>query len=182
MKPCILATHSTRSVLSVEAAAVGERGKAGSERMSEKRTRDQNGRWLKGVSGNPKGRPVEYARIDHGDLQEFKNTIIEVNTPDGSIVMTREAAVLHRLYQSAMKGNVHAQIFLSRRFEKHHETKALIAAKLSSLIEELEETGRAPTEREAALIEAARGSLGYIPRPDPQETKIPMREIRRRKP
>src|SRR5262245_40283352 len=93
------------------------------ERVAEQKKiqRDSHGRWLKGVSGNPNGRHQKYAKIDSDDLQRFKNTVLEVNTPDGRKVMTREAAIQHRLYQSAMQGNVYAQIYLARRFEKHAE-------------------------------------------------------------
>jgi len=147
-----------------------------------KKTRDALGRWLKGVSGNPKGRPEKFARVDHGDLQTFKNSLIEVNTPDGPVMMTREAAVLHRLYQSAMKGNVHAQIFLSRRFEKHHEGKAVIAAEALRLWDEIKRANRKPTEDEMALFHGVRMHLGEIPWPEEEAPKISLRKSRRRKP
>ena len=147
-----------------------------------KKTRDALGRWLTGVSGNPKGRPEKFARVDHGDLQTFKNSLIEVNTPDGPVMMTREAAVLHRLYQSAMKGNVHAQIFLSRRFEKHHESKAVIAAEVARIIADIKQTKRKPSDYELALLEGAEMHLGEIPWPEEEPPKISLRKSRRRKP
>lgn len=150
--------------------------------MNENESRDRQGRWVKGVSGNRKGRPPKLARLDHGDLQTFKNTAIEVNTPDGSVLMTREAAILHRLYQAAMKGNVHAQIFLSRRFEKHYEHKATIAAELYRLIRDVTEGKRELTDYESALIEGALRHLGARPWPEEEPPKVSLRRTRRRKP
>lgn len=112
----------------------------------KKRVRDLQGRWVKGVSGNPKGRPNRLARVDAGNLEYFINTVREVNTPEGRVMMTREAAIQHRIYQSAMQGNVHAQIFMARRFEKYYERKAEIAAKLQDLFFHLKETGPLPDQ------------------------------------
>jgi hypothetical protein len=131
-----------------------------------KRERDLQGRWVKGVSGNPKGRPPKFLRIDAGDLETFMNTIREVSTPDGEVMMTREAAIQHRLYQSAMQGNVHAQIFLARRFEKYYERKAHISNGLQDLFFNLKETGRHPTEQEQLWMYAARVFLRDLPRED----------------
>jgi hypothetical protein len=150
--------------------------------MGEDKSRDRQGRWVKGVSGNRKGRPPKLARLDHGDLQTFKNTAMEVNTPDGLVLMTREAAVLHRLYQAAMKGNVHAQIFLSRRFEKHAESKAAVAAELHRIISKIKEGKRAPTDYEMALIEAALMHLGARPWPEEEPPKVRLSRTRRRTP
>jgi len=147
-----------------------------------KKIRDARGRWPKGVSGNAKGRPEKVARVDHGDLQTFKNTLIEVNTPDGPVMMTREAAILHRLYQAAMKGNVHALIHMSRRFDRHYESKAVIAAEATRIIAEIKQAKRKPTDYELAVLEGARMHLGEIPWPEVEPPKISLRKTRRRKP
>jgi Family of unknown function (DUF5681) len=131
----------------------------------KKSSRDSHGRWAKGVSGNPKGRPHKYANFDHGDFLRFKNTILEVNTPDGRRVMTREAAIQHRLYQSAMQGNVHAQIFLARRFDKYAEEMSKIVAKFHDLVFLLKEEKRGPTEAETSILNAAQVAMGDRPRP-----------------
>ena len=80
--------------------------------MSEKPKRDARGRWLPESTGNRNGRPRKLSRIDTGDTMRFKNELLEVPTPEGPWMMTREAAVQHRLYEAAMKGNVQALIFL----------------------------------------------------------------------
>jgi hypothetical protein len=129
------------------------------KKTESKRTRDPLGRWLKKVSGNPKGRPPDMARVDHGDLLTFKNEVRLVNTRDGKILMTREAAVLHRLYEAAMKGNVHAQIFLTRRFEKYYRDTAGIAVELRRIVSDIRKQKRPPTDYEAALLEGAMDAL-----------------------
>jgi hypothetical protein len=131
----------------------------------QKSSRDRHGRWVKGVSGNPKGRPDKYANIDHGDFRRFKNTVLEVNTPDGRRVMTREAAIQHRLYQSAMQGNVHAQIYLARRFDTHAEEMSRIVQRFHDLVFLLKEQKRGPTEDEASVLNAAQVAMGDRPRP-----------------
>jgi hypothetical protein len=86
----------------------------------------------------------------------FKNELLEVPTPDGPRMMTREAAVQHQIFQAAMKGNVQAQIFLSRKFEKLAERRAEIEWGLRKLVEKLEgENAPALTDEQSTFIEAA---------------------------
>jgi len=146
-----------------------------------KKTRDVLGRWVKGVSGNTKGRPPKVARVESADLLTFINTLIEVNTPDGPVLMNREAALLYRLYQSAMKGNVHAQIFLARRFDRHHEGKAVILTELNRIIETIHAEKRRPSDWEATLFELARQHMNAGPVTDDQKPKVPLRKTRRGK-
>jgi hypothetical protein len=127
--------------------------------------RDVRGRWTKGVSGNPKGRPNKYANIDFGDFLRFKNTVLEVDTPLGRKVLTREAAVQERLYASAMKGNVHAQIFLMRQFEKFKETEAELQTRLDTLLDVIRKQEGEPTEEQVKLWRMTRMALG-LDRPD----------------
>ncbi len=148
----------------------------------KKASRDNHGRWVKGASGNPKGRPHKYANIDHGDFLRFKNTVLEVNTPDGRRVMTREAAIQHRLYQSAMQGNVYAQIFLARRFDKYADEMSKIVAKFHDLVHLLKEEKRGPTEAEANILNAAQFAMGDRPRPKDtfERTGKPRRKPKRK--
>ncbi len=126
-------------------------------------SRDSHGRGVKGTSGNPKGRPHKYAKVDHGDLERFMNTVREVNTPDGRIMMTREAAIQYRLYQSAMQGNVHAQIFLARRFEKRAEKSGEVLAKFTNLVARLRAEKREPTWEESVWLRSAQVFMHAVP-------------------
>ena len=83
----------------------------------QKSSRDRHGRWVKGVTRQPQRAPKQIREHRLRRTRRFMNTVLEVTTPEGRTMMTREAAIQHRLYQSAMQGNVHAQIYLSRRFE-----------------------------------------------------------------
>jgi len=127
-----------------------------------KSSRDSHGRWVKGVSGNPKGRPDKYANVDAGAFLRFKNTVREVTTPEGRIMMTREAAIQHRLYQSAMQGNVHAQIYLSRRFRQHAEDMAKAWADFHELVFRVKEEKREYTEAEIHRLNALRANSGDL--------------------
>jgi len=148
----------------------------------KKPSRGEHGRWVKGVSGNPKGRPKKYAKIDSGDLERFMNTVLEVNTPDGRKVMTREAAIQHRLYQSAMQGEVRAQIFLARRFEKFNEKKGETSAALIHLLARLREEKRDPTEQESLFMTMAQKRLHLEPTAkEIEELKQELRAKRRKR-
>lgn len=115
---------------------------------------------MSGSSGNLKGRPRKTVKIDAGDLRRFKDTVIEVPTPDGTKLMTREGAVWHRLYQTAMKGGVQAQRFLLKEFEKLNERRAEIQHRLEAIVRWMDEDPKAKlTREEADFVENARRYL-----------------------
>lgn len=73
-----------------------------------RKTRDARGRWLEGHCPNPKGRPKKRCFKDDNpsDLRQFMNTQIEVATADGPQMMTRQTALLNKMFEGAMKGKV----------------------------------------------------------------------------
>ena len=73
--------------------------------------RDARGRWKKGHCPNPKGRPKKERFKDYNpsDTRHFFNTQIEVMTAEGPQRMDRRAALLHKVFEKAMKGGVTAQ-------------------------------------------------------------------------
>ena len=82
-------------------------------------------------------------------------------------MMTREAAVQHRLFQSAMKGNVQAQIHLSRKFEEFEQRRAEIELGLRKLMEKMENPNACLTDEESTFVEAATRFLnGDLPADD----------------
>jgi hypothetical protein len=93
--------------------------------------RDARGRWVKGYCPNPSGRPRKYANVDIGDTMLFKNKILEVATPEGQRIMTREGAILHRLFQSALQGDVRAQMYLDRKFEQARLSRGALANEIN---------------------------------------------------
>jgi hypothetical protein len=134
------------------------------KKTEPKEGRDHLGRWLKRVSGNLKGPPRQMVRLEHGDFVRFKNETMLVDTPDGPVAMTREAAILHRLYQSAMKGSVHAQIFLTRRIDKHYMDKVGIYVEFHRIWSEIKRQNRMPTDEEWDLISGAMDHLDPVRR------------------
>jgi hypothetical protein len=87
--------------------------------------------------------------------------------------MTREAAIQHRLYQSAMQGEVRAQIFLARRFEKFRGRNDKTLADLLDLFARLRKEKRDPTEQESLFMSIAQKQLHMEPTAEERE------EIRR---
>jgi hypothetical protein len=118
--------------------------------------RDARGRWVKGYCPNKSGRPRKRLMIDHGHVERFMNTILEVKTPDGEKMMTRQGAVLNRLFQSALQGNVHAQIYLDRKFHHADQQRAELAAELSrSKFQMSENPNWRPTAWQQAIMATA---------------------------
>lgn len=95
-----------------------------------KPTRDTRGRWLKGHCPNPKGRPRKKVQADYdpGDIRHFGNTVIDVAANGQIETMDRRTALLHKMYESAMKGRVSMQRLLYNEFERNDER--LAAARL----------------------------------------------------
>ncbi len=86
---------------------------------AEKPTRDARGRWAPGYCPNPAGRPrKKYGPFESSDLQQFGNTLIDVRANGQNETMLRRAALLNKMFESAMKGSVTAQRFLYKEFER----------------------------------------------------------------
>ncbi|MGE4061548.1 MAG: DUF5681 domain-containing protein [Sphingomonadales bacterium] len=146
--------------------------------MDKKGQRDRRGRWVKGVSGNPKGRPLLLARIEHGDIELFKNETTRVNTPSGVVMMTREGAVLHRMYQAAMNGNVQAMVHLSRKFEKYRETMDSIMFSATNILEHYKTLKRPLTEAEERTFELISSFVHRKPQ-EAQTMHVPPKRYRK---
>jgi hypothetical protein len=99
-------------------------------------TRDARGRWRKGYCPNPKGRPRKKpkAHLDQSDLRWFGRTSIEVRTNDGVKLMDRRAALLHKMFEDAMRGKVSMQRFLYAEFERNAERLAELRHRYDQLI------------------------------------------------
>ncbi len=86
-------------------------GTTGGER---KPARDAHGRWLAGHCPNPRGRPrkPQHTNIEGADIWLFAREKIQIRAGGEMKEMPRFEALLHRLYEDAMKGKPTAQ----RRF------------------------------------------------------------------
>lgn len=83
--------------------------------------RDARGRWRKGHCPNPKGRPrkKKAPNYDPSDFHHFMNTQVELMVNGKPQLMDRKAAVLSKMFESAMKGRVSQQRYLMGLFEKN---------------------------------------------------------------
>jgi hypothetical protein len=83
--------------------------------------RDARGRWIKGSTGNPNGRPRKKPRLSKADRLVFANTLMGVQVNGETVELTQREAVKMALLKSALKGRVYAQIYLDKEFEKLDE-------------------------------------------------------------
>jgi hypothetical protein len=140
-------------------------GRTGAE-VQVPNTRDAHGRYLKGTTGNPKGRPTKISMIEPADFQRFQGTMVEVDNVRGrKRILTREGAIQERLYASAMKGNVQAQIFLTRKFEQAKVADAESEAHLQKIYRVLQKEQRGPTDEEYVRLRYLRMALNLDPNP-----------------
>lgn len=103
-------------------------------RKTTKPARDARGRFL--GCGNLRGRPrkVNLTGVDASPYI-FANSKLELNLNGENVTMTRQEALLNRLYQQAMKGDVRAIIHLDRKFEEANETIANARLDLPDLLQ-----------------------------------------------
>lgn len=147
----------------------------------ERRKRDKHGRWLPGFCGNINGRPRNKPRLSEADLFVFGNTLTTVKVSGESVEMTQREANLKKLYESAMKGSVRAQIHLEKDFQRLDQERAEGHALLDSLERKylIEGKGeRIPREIEIQMM-ALRRILG---RDEATAIEIARAKRRRKKP
>ena len=109
-----------------------------SDDKNDQPARDAKGRWRKGHCPNPKGRPRKQVMEDYdpGDLRHFRNTMIDVMSGGQKVKMDRRAALLHKIYESAMKGKVSMLRFLFKEFERNTEQLAIMRIRYDELMTE----------------------------------------------
>ena len=61
---------------------------------------------------------------DLADIRNFGNTLIEIRANGQTEMMVRRAALLHKMYEDAMKGKVSMQRFLYAEFGRNDEQLA----------------------------------------------------------
>jgi Family of unknown function (DUF5681) len=107
------------------------------EEFDERRRprRDRKGRWSKGSSGNPYGRPRKYKIIfSEEDPYDFACRVIPVTQNGKTEWITRKAALHRKLFEQAMRGGVLA----SRTLLKRIDDWSMMRARAKNRLEELE--------------------------------------------
>ncbi len=80
--------------------------------------RDAKGRWTKGTTGNPNGRPPNVADLDMADVYNFSQVPTEITITGEKQLMTRHEVVWFTMFESAIKGRISAQKYLIEKFEQ----------------------------------------------------------------
>jgi hypothetical protein len=114
--------------------------------------RDAQGRWMKGSTGNPNGRPPKLPRLSQSDPFIFAQTLMPLKINGETVELTQREAVTKKLLESALKGSVQAQIFLAKEFKWLDELQAHARLRLEEL--EKKQLKEPPTSDVAVEIEA----------------------------
>ena len=98
--------------------------------------RDARGRWQKGHCPNPKGRPrkQKFENYDPSDIRHFANTQVELMMNGEPVKLDRRAALLSKMFESAMKGRVSQQRYLMGLFEKNDVRLAQLRDRYNTLL------------------------------------------------
>lgn len=96
--------------------------------------RDRQGRFTKGTSGNPNGRPKAERHFDESELFVFANTLVDVSAGGSKQLMSRLLATRNKLFACGMKGDARALIYLDRTFAAHEKERAAVRLKYDKLV------------------------------------------------
>jgi two-component sensor histidine kinase len=124
-------------------------------RKKTKPARDAYGRFLS--CGNLNGRPekVNLIGVDASPYI-FANSNLELNLNGETVTMTRQEALLNRLYQQAMKGDVRAIIHLDQKFDEANQTIADARMDLPDLLRQWQAAPPMSEEADARIEEIHR--------------------------
>lgn len=140
--------------------------------------RDSRGRFRKGCSGNPFGRPRKKAALSEADPFVFAQSLIKLGSGDQVIEMTRREAVQKKMFELAMKGSVKALIELRKEWARMDEMRAHARIRLEALEREwlIEKRGKDIPDDVELEIMGLRSALnmGEMPNPwrnDPEKRR-----------
>lgn len=108
--------------------------------------RDARGRWKKGHCPNPNGRPRKKPEISDADVHHFRTGAVTVSLNGEKRILTRHEALLHSMYDQAMKGkSVNIARMLYKLFEDSDELHAKARMELKdigkAILKKRDETG-----------------------------------------
>lgn len=115
--------------------------------------RDAKGRWTKGRSGNPNGRPPKVADLDFADVHNFKQYPMEIVVGGEKQLMTRHEIVLLKAFESAMRGRITAQRYLIEKFEQAENDRGYIDRQLELWADRIAEDPSSLTSEVRQVLE-----------------------------
>ena len=101
--------------------------------------RDARGRWAKGMTGNPNGRPLNVFDYDMADMYNFSQFPMEITVAGKKQLMTRQEVVVMKLFETAMKGRITAQKYLIEKFEEANLSIANVEVWLEKWAERIDD-------------------------------------------
>ena len=94
--------------------------------------------WSKGQSGNPKGKKKGTKNMDTEVLELF-DTMITVQTSKGPETMPQGRALLRKIYEKAMKGDLKASVKLLELQREAHQRRAKASGEDEDALSEAEQ-------------------------------------------
>ena len=124
--------------------------------------RDAKGRWTKGMTGNPNGRPLNVFEYDMADMYNFSQFPMEITVAGKKQLMTRQEVVVMKLFETAMKGRITAQKYLIEKFEAAILSKETVELWLEQWAERMDED---PESVPLEVVHMMRRALAIYDRP-----------------
>jgi Family of unknown function (DUF5681) len=95
--------------------------------------RDARGRWKKGFCPNPSGRPRKKPPISDADVNHFRTGAVTLTLNGEKRVVSRHEALMHALFDQALKGKSLIARMLFKRFEDSDELYAKARMELKDI-------------------------------------------------
>ena len=123
------------------------------KRIDRGNGRDAKGRWIKGTSGNPNGRPRKVADLDFADIYNFSQHPMEIAVGGEKQLMTRHEIVLLKAFESALRGRITAQRYLIEKFLEAENERGYIDRQLELWEERIAEDPSSATSEVMQVLE-----------------------------
>ncbi len=122
--------------------------------------RDAKGRWTKGTTGNPNGRPPNVADLDMADVYNFSQVPTEITITGEKQLMTRHEVVWFTMFESAIKGRISAQKYLIEKFEQAELSREYVQWRFEEWSERMAEDPSSVTPEVEHWMKMAMNSRG----------------------
>lgn len=121
--------------------------------------RDPKGRWKKGTSGNPNGRPRSVPDLDMADVHNFSVHPMEITIGGETQTMTRHEIVLLKTFEAALKGRITAQKYLLEIFKGSEMERGALRLSIVQWMERYADDPNSVPMQVFRILERAENSL-----------------------